>query len=245
LIKNGADVSICDKRGWNVFHFAVRTGENIKCLELLLKSTNDPKIINQQSIKLKETPLMLAVDFQDLKNVKFLVEQAKADFSLVDVSGDFALHSASKLSNLEIVKTLLPENYKDSNDLFCTEDGVGLTVFDCSLLVLGESLHSQRTNLNAAGPRRRKGMSLVGGGTSVIDEKLGVMEYLRKKQGSRRKFANTSVVRSVTELMTEQAKVETNNINRRKAANIDEPTSFQFWQQKIPKAVTRFFRNKQ
>jgi ankyrin repeat protein len=69
-------------------------------------------VVNLQSKNFKQTPLIVATYYQNLKALELLINSGKANISLRDASGDFALHYAAKQGAFECIKLLLPEKAK-------------------------------------------------------------------------------------------------------------------------------------
>ena len=101
LLKQGADPSLQDNRGWNVLHFASRGG-NPEVIELMLSHV--PNIDSRT--KMSSTPLMIAAVNDKLQAVKCLLEQG-ADPSLQDNDGWNMLHYASRGGNPEVIELML------------------------------------------------------------------------------------------------------------------------------------------
>ena len=101
LLKQGADPSLQDDRGWNVLHFASRGG-NPEVIELMLSHV--PCIDSRT--KEGYTPLMIAAFTDKLQAVKYLLKQG-TDPSLQDNRGWNVLHVASQGGNLEVIELML------------------------------------------------------------------------------------------------------------------------------------------
>ena len=101
LLKQGADPSLQDNRGWNVLH-SVSQGGNPEVIDLMLSHV--PSIDSRT--KKGYTPLMIAAVTDKLQAVKYLLKQG-ADPSLQDNNGWNVLHFASQGGNPEVIELML------------------------------------------------------------------------------------------------------------------------------------------
>ena len=101
LLKQGADPSLQDNRGWNLLHFASQGG-NPEVIELMLSHV--PSIDSRTKAGIR--PLMIAAFTDKLQAVKCLLKQG-ADPSLQDNRGWNVLHSASQGGNPEVIQLML------------------------------------------------------------------------------------------------------------------------------------------
>ncbi|XP_067653771.1 inversin-like [Haliotis asinina] len=110
LVDRGADVSLVDRGGDNVLHFACRGGD-LETVKLIL-SMNVVDINSRGGYSW--TPVMEAAwrGYRDV--VEFLVGRG-ADVSLVDKWGDNVLHLACISGDLETVKLMVSMNVVDIN----------------------------------------------------------------------------------------------------------------------------------
>ncbi|XP_067653866.1 uncharacterized protein [Haliotis asinina] len=116
LVDRGADVSLLDRDGDNVLHWAC-IGGDLETVKLILSL--DLVNINSRGQDSK-TPVMWAAEFRRWDVVELLVGGG-ADVSLVDRGGDNVLHFACKRGDLETVKLILSMNVVDINAR--TKDG--------------------------------------------------------------------------------------------------------------------------
>ncbi|XP_046365631.2 ankyrin repeat domain-containing protein 17-like [Haliotis rufescens] len=102
LVSKGADVSLSDKRGDNLLHFASREGHE-EVVKFVL--SQDMVSINSRGWK-KITPAMTAAEKGHKEVVELLVSKG-ADVSFSDKRGNNLLHLASQGGQVEVVKYVL------------------------------------------------------------------------------------------------------------------------------------------
>ncbi|XP_048242766.1 uncharacterized protein LOC124128465 isoform X2 [Haliotis rufescens] len=108
LVNKGADVSLVDKDGNNILHYACMEGdvETVKCV--LSRNMVDINSRGQRS----RTPVMLAAGWGNGELVELLVNEG-ADVSLVDDEGYNILHLACMIGHLETPEFVLSQNVVD------------------------------------------------------------------------------------------------------------------------------------
>ena len=105
LLKQGADPSLRDNKGWNMLHCASRGG-NPEVIELMLSHVPSIDSRTKEGV----TPLMIAASNDKLQAVKYLLKQG-ADPSLQDNNGWNVLHRLSRVGNpegIELMPTHVP-----------------------------------------------------------------------------------------------------------------------------------------
>ncbi|XP_071084414.1 ankyrin repeat domain-containing protein 50-like isoform X2 [Haliotis cracherodii] len=110
LVSEGADVSLVDKVGDNILHFACRGGdvETVKCVLSLHVAD-----INSRGRR-SRTPVIAAAWWEHRDVVEHLVSEG-ADVSLVDEDGNNILHYACWGGDVETVKFVLSLHVADIN----------------------------------------------------------------------------------------------------------------------------------
>jgi len=111
LLEAGANAGHYNNDKLNAIHYANLEGH--KDIMLLLKGAVNTDI-SAESDKLKQTPLMFAVNQAKMEDVKLLVEELGADVNQADINGTVVLHTAAMTGELEMVKYLV-ENGADVN----------------------------------------------------------------------------------------------------------------------------------
>ena len=101
LLKQGADPSLQDNKGWNVLHHASEGGSP-KVIELMLSHVRSIDSISKEG----STSLMIAAGNDKLQALKCLLKQG-ADPSLQDSKGCNVLHYASLGGNPEVIELML------------------------------------------------------------------------------------------------------------------------------------------
>jgi len=147
LLDCKVDITCVDKeRGWTPLHFAAYSN-NVEAVELLLKSVNKQGA-NLPSNKFKQTPLIIATFKGNHEVVKLLLKDdpQKCDPLIKDSGGNFPLHYASAHSNPECVKLLIPKPQNKKEIPLHSENGVGLTPLDSSMLKMLSIFHADRKN---------------------------------------------------------------------------------------------------
>ncbi|XP_067653128.1 serine/threonine-protein phosphatase 6 regulatory ankyrin repeat subunit A-like [Haliotis asinina] len=110
LIKKGADLSVIDKNGDNILHWACRGG-NVKIVNyILMQNIVD---INSKGYK-EKTPVMLAASHGKSEVFDMMMKKG-ADLSVIDKNGDNILHWACRGGNVKIVNYILIQNTLDIN----------------------------------------------------------------------------------------------------------------------------------
>ena len=120
LLKQGADPSLQDNKGWNVLHHASQGG-NPEIIELMLSHVPSIDLVTKEG----STPLMIAAGNDKLQAVKCLLKQG-ADPSLLDNNGWNVLHYASRFGNPEVIELML--SHVPSIDFRTKEGGTPLMI---------------------------------------------------------------------------------------------------------------------
>ncbi|XP_046337771.2 ankyrin repeat domain-containing protein 17-like [Haliotis rufescens] len=102
LVKEGADVTLVNKKGDNLLHSASRGG-HVEVVKFVL--SQGTLSINSRGWK-KMTPAMTAADKGHKEVVELLVRKG-ADVSLLDIGHDTLLHLACRGGHVEVVKFVL------------------------------------------------------------------------------------------------------------------------------------------
>ncbi|OEJ15253.1 hypothetical protein BFL38_13180 [Brachyspira hampsonii] len=103
LIRKGADVNASDEEGWSTFLYAAAFGNSSMLRNILLKNRN---LINSKT-KDNVTPLHMAVVYDNIDNIKYLVRNLKADINAQDDDGWTALYYAAANNKKEAYDLLL------------------------------------------------------------------------------------------------------------------------------------------
>lgn len=103
LIKKGANVNATDEEGWSTFLYAAAFGNSSMLRNILSKNKN---LINSKT-KDNVTPLHMAVVYDNLDNIKYLVRNLKVDINAKDDDGWTALYYAAANNKKEAYKLLL------------------------------------------------------------------------------------------------------------------------------------------
>ncbi len=99
LIESGADVNALDKRV--ALFFALKTGFD-SCVKSLIDNNADVNTIYDDG----STPLMIAIDSENLALVKFLLEHG-ADANIREIDGKTSLMTALANDNLDVARVLV------------------------------------------------------------------------------------------------------------------------------------------
>ncbi|WP_297204616.1 ankyrin repeat domain-containing protein [uncultured Brachyspira sp.] len=103
LIRKGANVNARDEEGWSTFLYAASFG-NPDILRRLLSKNR--RLINTKT-KNNSTALQMAVVYDNLENIKYLVERLKIDIDAQDDDGWTALYYAAANNKKDAYKLLL------------------------------------------------------------------------------------------------------------------------------------------
>ena len=103
LIRKGANVNATDEEGWSTFLYAAAFGNSSMLRNILSKNKN---LINSKT-KDNVTPLHMAVVYDNLDNIKYLVRNLKVDINAKDDDGWTALYYAAANKKEEAYKLLL------------------------------------------------------------------------------------------------------------------------------------------
>lgn len=103
LLKNGANGSACDNKGWSTIHYLTNRQADREVIQLLLDAEAN---INHRSTDEGNTPLMLAVYHADLALIHALLDLG-ADPMIARKDGLTALHLAAKLDRVDSAQILL------------------------------------------------------------------------------------------------------------------------------------------
>ena len=103
LIKKGADVNAVDEEGWSTFLYASAFGNSSMLRSILSKNES---LLNTKT-KNNATPLHMAVVYDNIENIKYLVSQLKADINAQDNDGWTALYYAAANDKKEAYNLLL------------------------------------------------------------------------------------------------------------------------------------------
>ena len=103
LIKKGANVNATDEEGWSTFLYAAAFGNSSMLRNILSKNKN---LINSKT-KDNVTPLHMAVVYDNLDNIKYLVRNLKVDINAKDDDGWTALYYAAANKKKEAYNLLL------------------------------------------------------------------------------------------------------------------------------------------
>ena len=103
LIRKGASVNATDEEGWTTFLYAAAFGNSSMLRNILSKNKN---LINSKT-KNNVTPLHMAVVYDNLDNIKYLVRNLKVDINAKDDDGWTALYYAAANKKKEAYKLLL------------------------------------------------------------------------------------------------------------------------------------------
>ena len=103
LIKKGANVNATDEEGWTTFLYAAAFGNSSMLRNILSKNKS---LINSKT-KNNVTPLHMAVVYDNLDNIKYLVRNLKVDINAKDDDGWTALYYAAANKKKEAYNLLL------------------------------------------------------------------------------------------------------------------------------------------
>lgn len=103
LIRKGADVNVKDEEGWSTFLYASAFG-NPSILKRLL--SKNKRLINTKT-KNNATALHMAVVYDNLENIKYLVDRLKCDIDAQDTDGWTALYYAAANNKKDAYRLLL------------------------------------------------------------------------------------------------------------------------------------------
>jgi len=174
--------------------------DHVDCVELLIEA--NAKIDEAKTNHYKHTPLMLAAFYGKIKSVELLLNKGKCDPFIKDACGDTALHHAIKLDQYAVVKALVSKK----EEHFLEENGLALSPFDCSVLLLIGSFPLHRVSESQDD-------------VTLISERKFIYNHLLKVLSNARILAKTDDVVRVTDVMLEsslaEAKVEKRSRRRR------------------------------
>ncbi|WP_300367269.1 ankyrin repeat domain-containing protein [Brachyspira sp.] len=103
LIRKGADVNATDEEGWSTFLYAAAFGDSSILRNIASKNR---KLINSKT-KNNVMPLHMAVVYDNINNIKYLVRNLKVDINAQDDDGWTALYYAAANNKMEAYKLLL------------------------------------------------------------------------------------------------------------------------------------------
>lgn len=103
LMKKGANVNATDEEGWTTFLYAAAFGNTSMLRSIAYKNR---KLVNSK-IKNNVTPLHMAVVYDNIDNIKYLVRNLKVDINAKDDDGWTALYYAAANNKKEAYKLLL------------------------------------------------------------------------------------------------------------------------------------------
>ena len=115
LITRGADPTLIDSRGWSALHFAAQIGA-IDILDLLIHDKRTIKLFESQN-DLGQTPFMIAVFWNQVDTVRYLIESGLDFVGIADKKGNTALHLAARLNHFSIAELLLDSTQINVNQL--------------------------------------------------------------------------------------------------------------------------------
>ncbi|WP_300711419.1 ankyrin repeat domain-containing protein [uncultured Brachyspira sp.] len=117
LIKKGADINAYDEEGWTSFLYAAAFGDSSTLRNIL---HGNRELINSKT-KNNATPLHMAVVYDNLENIKYLVSRLKVDIDEKDDDGWTALYYAAANNKIEAYNLLLSlgadENIRNKDGL--------------------------------------------------------------------------------------------------------------------------------
>lgn len=103
LMKKGANVNATDEEGWTTFLYAAAFGNTSMLRSIAYKNR---KLVNSKT-KNNVTPLHMAVVYDNIDNIKYLVRNLKVDINAKDDDGWTALYYAAANNKKEAYKLLL------------------------------------------------------------------------------------------------------------------------------------------
>ena len=103
LIRKGANVNAIDEEGWSSFLYASAFGDTSILRSIVYKNR---KLINTKT-KNNVTPLHMAVVYDNIENIRYLVKNLKVDINAQDDDGWTALYYAAANNKKEAYNLLL------------------------------------------------------------------------------------------------------------------------------------------
>lgn len=103
LIRKGADVNAVDEEGWSTFLYAAAFGNSSILRSIVSKNKN---LVNSKT-KDNVTPLHMAVVYDNIDNIKYLVRNLKVDINAQDNDGWTALYYAAANNKRDAYNLLL------------------------------------------------------------------------------------------------------------------------------------------
>ncbi len=103
LMKKGANVNATDEEGWSTFLYAAAFGDTSMLRNI---SAKNKKLVNSKT-KNNVTPLHMAVVYNNINNIRYLVSRLKVDINAKDDDGWTALYYAAANNKREAYRLLI------------------------------------------------------------------------------------------------------------------------------------------